>query len=729
MSRSSDAEAIVRGDHSDPFGYLGMHADNGKIVVRAFLPGAGSVRVVDAGTGKDLADLPRIHEAGLFVGPVPGRRRRAYRLRVDWAGTVVELEDPYRFPPVLGELDVHLLHEGNHLQMHDVVGAHPATIDGVAGFSFAVWAPNARRVSVVGDFNNWDGRRHAMRLRRDCGWWEIFVPGLGAGERYNYEIVGRQGNLLPLKADPFAFHAERSPGTASITWAAPAPMADDGWTAARGRVNDRRAPIAIYEVHLGSWRRKPEEGHRYLTYRELAAELVPYVTDLGFTHIELMPVSEHPFDGSWGYQPIGLFAPTSRFGTPDDFRDFVAACHGAGLGVIVDWVPGHFPTDPHGLGLFDGTHLYEHADPRQGLHRDWDTLIYNYGRAEVANFLLCNALFWLDRYRIDGLRVDAVASMLYLDYSREPGDWIPNRYGGRENLDAMAFLKRLNETVYDRFPTAMTAAEESTAWPLVSRPTYLGGLGFGYKWNMGWMHDTLDYIGRDPVHRGYHHDRLTFGLLYAFTENFLLPLSHDEVVHGKGSLLGRMPGDRWQKFANLRLYFTFMYGHPGKKLLFMGGEFGQAREWNHDASLDWHLLDDPPHRGVQRLVRDLNRLYRATPALHERDFEPEGFEWIDGNDRQQSVISFIRRARDGADFVVVVCNFTPVPRHGYRIGVPAPGPYRELLNSDAGVYGGSGLGNRGRVVAENVPCHGRPHSLGLELPPLGAVVLQPSAAP
>ncbi|MGH6988960.1 MAG: 1,4-alpha-glucan branching protein GlgB, partial [Stellaceae bacterium] len=603
-------------------------------------------------------------------------------------------------------------------------GAHVATIEDVAGVAFTVWAPNARRVSVVGDFNNWDGRRHPMRLHPGAGIWEIFIPGLSEGERYKYEIKGPDGAPLPLKADPFAFAAEHPPLTASIV-AAPGddPWQDGAWLDMRERRIARDAPVSIYEAHLGSWRRKPEEGNRYLSYRELADELVPYVKDMGFSHIELLPITEYPFDGSWGYQPTGLFAPTSRFGSPADFRALVEAAHGAGIGLILDWVPAHFPNDPHGLAQFDGTHLYDHADPRQGFHKDWNTLIYNYGRREVANFLLASGLFWLDRYHADGLRVDAVASMLYLDYSREPGEWVPNKFGGRENLDAVQFLRGLNEIGYGHHPGITTVAEESTAWPMVSRPVYLGGLGFGYKWNMGWMHDTLEYISRDPIHRTHHHHELTFGLLYAFSENFVLPLSHDEVVHGKRSLLGKMPGDPWQRFANLRLYFTFMFGHPGKKLLFMGGEFAQEREWDHDTSLDWHLIGDPMHAGVQRLVRDLNRLYRDVPALHRRDCESDGFAWIDANDAGNSVLSFLRFGEPGDPPAVILCNFTPVPRQGYRIGVPEAGFYRELLNSDAATYGGGNMGNGGGIEAEPTPWHGRPFSINVTLPPLAGLIL------
>ncbi len=588
---SLDVAAIVAARHADPFAFLGMHEGAGGLCVRAFLPDAEALAVVDSADGNIVADAERINPAGMFVAAMPARRERfCYRLRARQGGGWREFDDIYRFPPVLGELDVHLLAEGSHLASDQKLGAHPVVHEGVAGIAFAVWAPNASRVSVVGDFNSWDGRRMPMRNRD--GIWELFVPGLGPGRLYKYELLGPDGALLPLKADPHAEQAEPSPGTASVI-AAPSRhlWRDAEWMAGRAQRNDREAPISIYEVHLGSWRRNLAEGGRYLSYRELAEELVPYVAGLGFSHIEAMPLAEYPFDGSWGYQPVSLFAPTSRYGTPDDFRAFVDACHGAGLAVWLDWVPGHFPSDAHGLGRFDGTALYEHADPRQGLHRDWDTLIYNYGRREVANFLLSSAVYWLREFHIDGLRVDAVASMLYLDYSRNEGEWIPNAYGGRENLEAIAFLRRLNEAVFGEANGATTAAEESTAWPMVSRPTYVGGLGFGYKWNMGWMHDTLGYIAREPIHRKYHHNDLTFGLLYAYHENFILPLSHDEVVHGKRSLLGRMPGDRWQRFANLRAYFAFMWTHPGKKLLFMGGEFGQEREWNHDWGLDWQCLD------------------------------------------------------------------------------------------------------------------------------------------
>jgi 1,4-alpha-glucan branching enzyme len=717
-------EAIVAARHGDPFAYLGMHQDAGKLCVRAMLPGAIAVEVIDARTGEVAGEGELVHPDGLFIASLNGRTDRfSYRLLVDWGGVKQEFDDAYRFPPVLGDLDLHLLVEGTHLDSYRKLGAHVVTHDGVEGVAFAVWAPNAQRVSIVGVFDAWDGRRLPMRRRHAGGFWEIFVPGIGPGEVYKYEIVGPDGVVLPLKADPYAAQAEIPPRTASVV-AAPShfPWQDGEWLASRGRANDRSAPISVYEVHLGSWRRNLAEGGRYLSYRELADQLVPYVADLGFTHIEIMPVTEYPFDGSWGYQPVSLFAPTSRYGSPDDFRFFIDACHRAGLGVWLDWVPGHFPSDAHGLARFDGTALYEHADPRQGLHRDWDTLIYNCGRREVANFLLSSALCWVRDFHIDGLRVDAVASMLYLDYSRQPGDWIPNVYGGRENLEAIAFLRRMNEVVFGEDTGATTVAEESTAWPMVSRPVYVGGLGFGFKWNMGWMHDTLGYMSRDPIHRKHHHNDLTFGLLYAFHENFVLPLSHDEIVYGKQSLIGKMPGDRWQRFANLRAYFAFMWTHPGKKLLFMGGEFAQEREWNHDIGLDWQLLGHRMHAGVHRLVRDLNWLYQTTPALYQRDCEGDGFSWIDANNGAESVVSYLRRGADPTTIAVTVCNFTPVPRHGYRIGVPYAGWYRERINTDSLDYGGSGIGNLGAVEAEPHPMHGHPYSLNMHLPPLGVVI-------
>ncbi len=724
LAPAAEIEAVVAARHENPFGLFGMHEAAGGLVVRTFQPGAALVELLDAATGKKIVALERLHEAGFFAARVPRKKERfAYRFLVDWGtGAPVEIEDPYRFGHVLGEMDAYLLAEGSHLRLYEKLGAHPTEMDGVHGVSFAVWAPNARRASVVGPFNNWDGRRHPMRKRIECGCFELFVPGLGKGEVYKFELVGPKGEILPLKADPVGFRAEHPPANASVVhglvrhdWQ------DAAWLERREAAQARSAPISIYEVHLGSWMRVPEEGNRYLSYAELADRLVDYVKEMGFTHIELMPISEYPFDGSWGYQPVGLFAPTIRHGTAEEFAAFVDAAHAAGIGVLIDWVPGHFPTDAHGLASFDGTGLYEHQDPRKGFHQDWNTLIYNYGRREVANFLHANALYWLDKFHIDGIRVDAVASMLYLDYSRKAGEWVPNEHGGNENLEAIAFLKRLNELLYGEARGATSIAEESTAWPGVSRPTYLGGLGFGYKWNMGWMHDTLHYIGEDPVHRRYHQNNLTFGLLYAFSENFVLPISHDEVVHGKGSLLGRMPGDRWQKFANLRAYLGFMWTHPGKKLLFMGAEFGQEREWNYRFSLDWHLLDDALHKGVQLLVRDLNQLYRGRPDLHEKDCEPDGFEWIDAADNEQSVLSFLRKGSTPGAVTIVVCNFTPVVRHGYRIGVPLPGDYHEALNTDAPRFGGSGIGSGPVVAAEPTPWHGRPHSINLTLPPLATL--------
>ena len=716
------AEAIVTGRHGDPFSVLGPHGDAGSFRVRTFAPHVEGVALVKP-DGSFIADMDRIHPDGLFAA-VFDKEIPAYRLKFR-AGQHAWIEDdPYRFGTILGELDTYLLAEGRHQRLYERFGAHPTTMDGVDGVAFAVWAPNAQRVSVVGDFNAWDGRRHVMRRRQEAGAWELFVPGLEEGLYYKYEVVGFHGNVLPLKTDPFAFATEAPPQTSSVIHGlVKHEWADAAWMTARDARNDRAAPISIYEVHLGSWRRK--EGNEMLSWDELAAELIPYVKDMGFTHLELLPVSEHPFSGSWGYQPIGLFAPTARFGSPEGFARFVDAAHAAGLGVIIDWVPAHFPTDAHGLGNFDGTHLYEHQDPREGFHRDWNTLIYNLGRREVANFMEANGLFWIDQYHVDGLRVDAVASMLYRDYSRNEGEWVPNIHGGRENLESIAFFRSLNELVETKGAGAMTAAEESTAFPSVSRPVAAGGLGFNFKWNMGWMHDTLRYMSLDPVYRQYHQNDLTFGLVYAFSEDFILPLSHDEVVHGKGSLLGKMPGDRWQRFANLRAYFAFMWTHPGKKLLFMGGEFGQEREWNHDQSLDWHLLVDEHHAGVQATVRDLNALYRATPALHERDCDHTGFEWIDTADTVSSVLVYARYAADGSPAVVVI-NMTPVVRENYRIGFPKGGRWREALNTDASEYGGSGVRNAREFAVEEEPWHGKQHSAPITLPPLASAVFVPA---
>ena len=715
--------AIEAAREGDPFAVLGPHPLGTGTVVRTFLPDARRVAVVDA-RGHVLAQAERVGAAGLFEAYVDELPRR-YRLRVESEGGTRTIDDPYRFGPLLGELDVWLFAQGNHLDLYRVLGAHVDEIDGVAGTRFAVWAPNAMRVSTVGDWNAWDGRVHPMRLRREVGVWELFIPALEPGTRYKFELLGPQGNLLPLRADPFAFAGERRPGNASVI-TAPSTHAwnDDDWMTVRAGKQRRDAPIHIYEVHLGSWKRVPEEDDRFLTYRELAEQLIPYVAELGFTHVELLPVTEHPFDLSWGYQTTGWFAPTSRFGGPDDFRAFVDAAHAAGIGVILDWVPGHFPTDAHSLGNFDGTPLYEHADAREGFHREWGTYVFNLGRIEVANFLIASALYWLREFHVDGLRVDAVASILYRDYSRKEGEWIPNKYGGRENLEAVAFLQRLNATAYGEVPGIATFAEESTAWPGVTAPTDVGGLGFGYKWNMGWMHDTLRFLERDPLYRGHHLNEISFGLIYAFSENFVLPLSHDEVVHGKRSLLGRMPGGEHQQFASLRLLYALMWAHPGKKLLFAGGEIAQRGEWRAEASLDWHLLHGR-HRGVQLLVKDLNRLARAHGALHERDCEPSGFEWIAYDDARNGVVSFIRwdAARDG--HVVCVCNFSGARHDGYLLGVPRKGPYAELLNTDAEAYGGSNLGNGGSVTATDRAAHGRPYSVSVTLPPLSTLWLTP----
>jgi 1,4-alpha-glucan branching enzyme len=625
----------------------------------------------------------------------------------------------------LTEFDLYLIGEGTHCRAYEKMGAHAAIRDGMSGTYFRVWAPNAQAVSVIGDFNGWDRHATPMTSCGQSGIWERFVPGTGMGDLYKYYIESRYHGYCVEKADPYGFAAEIRPKTASKVWDLSLYQWNDaGWMEARRSCVLQQEAVSIYEVHLGSWMRHPEDNCRWLSYRELAHNLVEYIGHMGFTHVELMPISEHPFDGSWGYQTIGYFAPTSRFGTPDDFRYLVDMLHQNGIGVILDWVPAHFPSDEHGLGYFDGTHLYEHSDQRQGLHPDWNTLVFNYGRNEVQNFLISNAVFWFDQYHIDALRVDAVASMLYLDYGRKKGEWIPNRYGGHENLSAIDFIKRLNERVHAEAPGATVFAEESTSWPMVSRPTYLGGLGFGFKWNMGWMHDMLDYMAHDPVHRSYHHDRITFSMLYAFSENFVLPFSHDEVVHGKGSMIGKMPGDEWQRFANLRTLYGYMFGHPGKKLMFMGCEFGQWNEWNHDVSLDWHLLEHPSHSGLQRWVRDLNTYYRSEPALFELDSDSSGFEWMDCNDRANSLVSFLRHGKNRQRHILFVLNFTPVPRFNYRVGVPDGGEWREVLNSDAPLYGGGGLGNLGKIDASVVPMHGRPFSLDITVPPMAVVVFQ-----
>ncbi|MBU3029480.1 1,4-alpha-glucan branching protein GlgB [Paracoccus marinaquae] len=710
-----DLARLREGRCDDPFRILGPHPSGGGVGVTVFMPGAAGVSAL---TEEGELPLARIAD-DLFSGRIGAG---PYRLKVrSGGGEEREFEDPYRFGPVLGDIDLHLIGEGTHRQLWQALGAHVLAHEGVAGTHFAVWAPNARRVSVVGAFNGWDGRRHPMRRAGASGIWEIFLPGIGEGALYKFEILGADGTVMQ-KADPVGFGSQHPPEKASMVRDISGYGWHDGaWMDSRATAQDRRAPISIYEVHLGSWRRRLDQQGRPLSYRELARDLVAYAKDMGFTHLELLPVSEFPFDGSWGYQPVGLFAPTIRFGPPHEFRDLVDAAHQAGLGVLLDWVPGHFPTDAHGLARFDGTALYEHADAREGFHQDWNTLIYNYGRTEVQNFLVANALYWLKEYHVDGLRVDAVASMLYRDYSRSEGEWIPNRDGGRENYEAIAFLQNMNVATYDEVPGIMTVAEESTSFPKVSAPVDAGGLGFGFKWNMGWMNDTLRYISRDPVHRKYHHDLMTFGLIYAFSENFILPISHDEVVHGKGSMLRKMPGDDWQQFANLRAYYGFMWGQPGKKLLFMGCEWGQPEEWNHNGELNWPAAQQPMHRGVQALVRDLNRLYRQTPALHVGDCDAGGFQWI-ATDAAQSTYAWIRRGEAGDAPVVVACNFTPVPRPGFRLGVPQTGRWREAINTDAAIYGGSGMGNLGGVEADGPPQDGQPASMAITLPPLSVVM-------
>ncbi|HUS60965.1 MAG TPA: 1,4-alpha-glucan branching protein GlgB [Acidimicrobiales bacterium] len=722
-SVADEVGRVLSGEHEDPHSILGLHTEDGLLLVRAWRPDAFSMRVVLS----DGTPVPmrRVHDDGLFVAQVSDAANGGYRFEAnDSHGNEWSWIDPYRFWPTLGDVDLHLIGEGRHHDLWRALGARHREHEGVAGASFAVWAPGARSVRVIGDFNRWDGRIHPMRALGASGVWEIFVPGVDPGARYKFEILTGDG-ALRVKADPMAFEMEEPPATASVVTRSVHAWRDQDWMKRRDGGDRLREPISVYEVHLGSWRRRPEEADRSLTYLELAEELPAYCRDLGFTHVELLPVAEHPFGGSWGYQVSSYFAPTSRFGTPDDFRVLVDSLHAAGIGVIVDWVPAHFPKDDWALARFDGTALYEHEDPRQGEHPDWGTLVFNFGRNEVRNFLIANALYWIEELHVDGLRVDAVASMLYLDYSRAEGEWVPNELGGRENLESVHFLRELNEAVYARHPGVMTIAEESTAWPSVSRPTSHGGLGFGFKWSMGWMHDTLEYFSKDPVHRRFHHHDLTFGLLYAFTENFLLPLSHDEVVHGKGSLLTKMPGDRWQQLANLRALYAWMWAHPGKQLLFMGGEIAQEREWDHDGSLDWHLLDDAGHRGVQDLVRELNRTYTSEPALYEEDFASEGFEWIDASDADANIVSFLRWSRDRDRVVACVANFSPVPRHGYRIGVPVAGPWEEVLNTDEERFGGSGVVNGSEVLADEVGWHGQPASVDLALPPLGTLWLRP----
>jgi len=718
-------ERVVRGEHADPHQVLGLHKVDGTSVIRAYRPGASAMRALLAG-GK-VTEMTKVHDAGVFVADVGEAAAEGYELEATYpSGDTFAFGDPYRFWPTLGEIDLHLVGEGRHHDLWRQLGANYRVHEGTAGTAFAVWAPNARSVRVVGDWNLWDGRVHPMRTLGGSGVWEMFIPGVEPGSLYKFEILTPAGHLT-LKADPMAFATECPPGTSSMVSVSSHAWRDQDWVTQRDQADWLHQPFSVYEIHLESWRRVPEEGDRPLTYRELAEQLPDYVADLGFTHVEMLPVAEHPYGGSWGYQVTSYYAPTSRFGSPDDFRFLVDALHQKGIGVIVDWVPAHFPKDDWALARFDGTALYEHEDPRKGEHPDWGTLVFNFDRNEVRNFLISNALYWMEEFHIDGLRVDAVASMLYLDYSRKEGEWIPNQHGGRENLEAVGFLRELNEVVYTEHPGALMIAEESTAWPAVSRPVYLGGLGFGFKWNMGWMHDTLDYFSKEAVYRRYHHNELTFGLLYAFTENFVLPLSHDEVVHGKGSLLNKMPGDRWQKAANLRALLGWMWAHPGKQMLFMGGELAQSAEWAHNASLDWHLLEFPEHRGVQDLVRELNREYRGQPALWERDFTPDGFRWIDASDVDSNVLSFLRLSADGEQMLACVANLAPVTRQGYRIGLPRPGRWREILNTDAPRFGGSGAGNGGSIDADEGSWHGFGHSATVVLPPLAVVWFSPDA--
>ncbi|HEY2637781.1 MAG TPA: 1,4-alpha-glucan branching protein GlgB [Solirubrobacteraceae bacterium] len=723
MSTTTELDRIVAREHPTPHDVLGAHPDGDGVIVRAFRPAAERVTVVRQGEAP--VELAAVHPGGVFEGTLPATAMPLrYELEVAYPdGHTFTIDDPYAFPPTLGELDLHLAGEGRHETLWERLGAHPRTMGGVQGTSFAVWAPAAKAVSVVGDFNSWDGRLHAMRALGGSGIWELFLPGVGDGARYKYEILTEAGEIR-LKADPLAFACDPPPLTDSIVHAPGHEWRDGRWLATREKTLPHAEPVSIYEVHLDSWR-EPET----LGYAELADELSAYVTDLGFTHVELLPVMAHPFSGSWGYQVTGYFAPSPRWGSPDDFRRFVDRMHENGVGVILDWVPAHFPRDDWALARFDGTALYEHADPRRGAHPDWGTLVFNFGRHEVRNFLIANALYWAKEFHADGIRVDAVASMLYLDYSREAGQWVPNEFGGREDLEAVQFLKELNETLFAQAPGILSVAEESTAWPGVSRPTYLGGLGFGFKWNMGWMHDTLAYFEQDPVYRRYHHHSLTFSLMYAFSENFVLPLSHDEVVHGKGSLYQKMPGDDWQKRANLRALYGYMWAHPGKQLLFMGSELGQQREWSHERSLDWHLLEDPGHAGIQNLVRDLNRIYRDEPALWELDTDPTGFWWLEANDANDNVVAFCRRDADGERVVACVANLSPVPHERYRVGLPRPGRWRELLNTDSSHYGGSDWGNYGGVEAEGIPWHDQPFSAEVALGPLAVTWLVPESRP
>ena len=724
-----DIDRIVNTDHFDPFQLLGMHEieieGSKNICVRAFLPDAREVFVFEAAEPKNRYQMNKVDDRGFFEVVIKRKDIFKYNIeKIFYDANTTTFYDSYAFPPILTDYDLHLFKEGNHHRIYEKLGAHYHEFEGIGGICFAVWAPNAKRVSVIGDFNMWDGRRHVMRVHQGVGVWEIFVPGLPMGSSYKFEIKSKQGNLIE-KADPYAFASEVRPKTSSIVYDYNKyEWNDSEWIENRKKGNLAEAPMSVYEVHPGSWMRVPEDNNRFLTYRELAVKLTDYVKKMNYTHIELLPVAEHPFDGSWGYQVTGYFAPTSRYGTPNDFMYFVDYLHQNGIGIIVDWVPAHFPKDWHGFMRFDGSCLYEHEDPKKGEHMDWATLIFNYGRNEVKNFLISNAIFWFDKYHIDGIRVDAVASMLYLDYSRKAGEWLPNQYGGRENLEAIDFLKYLNTVIYQYFPGTVTIAEESTAWPAVSRPTYVGGLGFGMKWNMGWMNDTLKYFEKDPIYRRYHHNTLTFPLIYAFHENFVLVLSHDEVVHGKKSLLDKMPGDVWQKFANLRLLMGYMYAMPGKKLLFMGGELGQWNEWNFNSSIDWHLLNYESHHKYSRYISDLNYLYKTEKSFHELDFAEGGFEWIDFSDSDRSVISFIRKAKNSEDTLIFVFNFTPMVYMNYRVGVPQEGHYDELLNSDSSEYWGSNIGNFGGFQADHYPWQGRAYSMNLNIPPLALIILK-----
>lgn len=726
--KDSEIRGIVEARCHDPFSILGAHpfesGDKNFVAIRAFIPRAHEVKVISIGKTEEEYPMQRIGNTDLFEVLIPRKDIFPYYLDINLGnGSLQRIRDPYSFLPVIGEMDLYLFNEGTHYQIYEKLGAHKISVNNVDGLHFAVWAPNAQRVSLVGDFNGWDGRTHQMRVLGGSGIWEIFIPGLSTGEKYKFEIKTKNGGLS-LKTDPYAYYNEMRPQTASIVFDIESYKWEDAtWMKRRRKSNMLEKPLSIYEVHLGSWRKK--DGYKFLSYRELVTPLTEYVKKVGYTHVELLPIQEYPFDGSWGYQVTGYFAPTSRFGTPEDFMYLIDYLHQNDIGVIIDWVPAHFPVDKHSLAHFDGTCLYEHKDPKKGRHHEWGTLVFNFGRNEVKNFLMSNVLFWCKKYHVDGIRVDAVSSMIYLDYNRKEGEWIPNMFGGRENLEAIDFLKKMNEVLHAEFPGLISIAEESTAWGGVSRPTYLGGLGFTLKWNMGWMNDMLRYMSKDPIHRKYHHDDLTFSMIYAFTENFILVISHDEVVHGKSSLLSKMPGDEWQKFANLRLFLAFMYTHPGKKLLFMGSDIGEWNEWNYDTSLSWHLLDFDRHQMLNRYVTDLNHLYKKEKSLWEVDFEWPGFEWIDTHDWEDSIISYIRRAKESSNYTIGAFNFTPVPRTNYRIGVPECRVYKEILNSDSNIYWGSNVGNNGGIQSENIPWQGKPCSINITIPPLGAIILKP----